>query len=178
MSFDFRDVDMKKFIKPFLVFVLLTFSIINTVFAQTMQTYSSPEYNIKFSVPSIWITSTGIENDVPFLESQSPEKQIDLFVFVYKDSKISTRELLYATIKEFDVTLNPDVVKHESLNGLDAYYGDFYGTWRGTKVGIIILAAKYEDNNYIAYIETDEKDFDKNGVLMDKIIDSFAPVKK
>jgi hypothetical protein len=42
---------------------------------------------------------------------------------------------------------------------------------------MFIMAATYDDDNFVAYIFTDQAAFKKNAAVMNKILDSFAPLK-
>lgn len=159
------------------VCVLLLFVMSNLTLGQEWETYESKEYNIQFDVPAKWKTTHGIKKDIPYLESESPDGSVVLFVYVYEDSEISTEELFDKAVDDLDLDLEGEA-EEEEINGLHAWVGEATGKIEGEKVGMFIMAATYDEFNYVAYIFTEEAKFEKNAKVMNKILDSFEPIEK
>lgn len=145
--------------------------------AQEMDTYESKDFNIKFKVPAQWHTLVKSDKDVPYLESISPDEATYLFVYSYKDSKISTEELLDQQVTMLEMSLK-GTKQEEEINGLHAWVAEATGKIQRMDVGMFIMAATYNENNYVAYIFTDESKFDVNSKMMNAILDSFEPLIK
>ncbi len=145
--------------------------------AQSWETFEAADYNIKISIPGNWKTDTGSQGDIPYLEATSPDQSMFLYIFVYKDASISTEELLDNAIDDLGIEMEGEA-NNENLNGMDAWVAVTAGLIDDMEVGIYITAATYNADNYVAYIFTPIEYFDKNAVVMNKIIDSLAPIKK
>lgn len=146
--------------------------------AQQWEWYSSDTYNIKFSVPGKWKTTAATNtNGVPYLESESPDGTLYLMVYAYTDSSLSTEDLLDKAVDDLDVKLTGEA-NEEEINGLHAWVAEATGRIDGQPVGLFIMAATYEDYNYVAYVFTEQKLFDKNADVMNRILDSFTPIRK
>lgn len=146
--------------------------------AQRMETYKSKEYNIQFDIPADWSVSTGIEHDgTPYLEAVNRTKTVDMYVYVYKDSHITPRELLTEALKNYDIHLNADGIQQETINGLEAYTAIGTGTFKGQRETVIIMAATFKANNIVTYVAANDEVFNRNRAQMNKIIDSFKPIK-
>lgn len=144
------------------------------VSAQAWETYENKDFAIQFQVPGKWKVETSTKNDVPMLEAESPDGSMYLFVYSYEDSSISTEELLDKAVDDLDFTVKGEA-KQEDINGLDAWVAEATGRMDGLPVGLFIMAATYDDNNYVAYIFTEQKAFDRNAKVMNRILDSFKP---
>jgi predicted Zn-dependent protease len=164
-----RKVNMKKF---FLIFLLIA----TVAFAQSWEKYTSEEFNIQFEVPGTWQTTTDVESDIPFLEAVSPDETMVLMVYAYKNADISTKDLLSQAVNDLDMALTGEM-NEEDINGLNAWVAEATGMINELKVGMFIMAATYDENNYVAYVFTEEKDFTKNSGVMNKILDSFKPLR-
>ncbi len=162
--------------------VLLCLAVLAAVaapaFAQQWETFSSEAYNVKFSVPGKWKTETTTNKaGVPVLEAESPDGSLYLMVYAYKDSSLSTEDLLDKAVDDLGVKLTGEA-KEEDINGLNAWVAEATGRIDGHPVGLFIMAATYDDDNIVAYVFTDQKAFTKNAPVMNRILDSFAPLKK
>jgi len=160
---------------PLFLFVLILSH--TSAIAQTWESYEAADYNVKFSVPADWKTTTGMEGEVPYLESESKDGEIYFFIFIYKDASISTEQLLDNAVKDLGIKLTGDAAQ-ENLNGMDAWVASATGMMENMEVGMFIMAATYDENNYVAYIFTPAELSDKNSEIMNKIIDSVEPMRK
>lgn len=167
---------MKSFLRATIFVFIFIFSYTNSS-AQTWESYEAADYNVKFSIPAEWKTTTGSEGEVPFLESVSKDGEIYFFIFIYKDASISTEQLLDNAVKDLGIKLTGDAAQ-ENLNGMDAWVASAVGMMDNIEVGMFITAATYDENNYVAYIFTPSEYSEKNSEVMNKIIDSIEPMKK
>jgi hypothetical protein len=71
---------MKKSMRAISAVMLLLCVVVSFSLAQTMEAYEATEFNIQFDVPGKWKTTTGVENDIPYLESVSPDESMYLLV--------------------------------------------------------------------------------------------------
>lgn len=145
--------------------------------AQQWEAYEATGYNIQFDVPASWSTTTGEHDGVPILTSESTEGTMVLVVYLYKDSSISTEELMDNAVADLGVTLKGQA-KEEEINGLHAWVAEATGTIDGAQVGMFIMGATYDDDNYVAYVFTEESKFTQNADTMNRILDSFRPIRK
>lgn len=155
---------------------LLAIGAASDVRAQEWDTYTSEAFNIAFSIPAGWQTETQADEDVPSLVSQSPDGNIVLVVLAYEDEEIGTEALLDNAVDMLDIELEGEA-EEQDLNGLHAWVAVAAGDVEGTDAGIVIMAATYEANNYIAYIFTPAEAFEEHVEIMGAIIDSFAPIE-
>ena len=149
-----------------------------TGFAQgSWETFENKDFNIRFQVPGKWKTHTDTNKaGVPFLEAESPDGSLYLFVYAYKDASLSTDDLLDKAIADLGMKLKGDA-QDEDINELQALVAEATGSIDGRPVGMFIMAATFEDDNYVAYVFTELAKFDKNTGVMNQILDSFAPIK-
>lgn len=168
---------MRKLGRAFVCLCVLTL-VASPVLAQQWEWFSSEKHNIKFSVPGKWKTSSGTNaNGVPFLESESSDGSLYLMVYAYKDSSLSTEDLLDKAVDDLGVKLTGEA-NEEEINGLHAWVGEATGRIEGQPVGLFIMAATLDEDNYVAYVFTEQSKFDKNAPVMNKILDSFTPLRK
>lgn len=163
---------MKRSLSLFLLFLFLS----GTVSAQQWETYEAADYNIKFSIPGNWKTSTGDQDGIPYLEGISADETMSLFIFMYKDASISTKDLLNNAVNDLGIALEGESAQ-ENLNGMDAWVASAAGSIDGVEIHMFIAAATYDENNYVAYIFTSADNSEKNAATMNKILDSLAPLK-
>ena len=138
--------------------------------------YENAAMNISFQVPGGWSTTAGSEDGVPMLTSLSPDESISLVVVAYKDEAIGTEELLDRAIEELDAELEGEAEELD-INGLHAWMATGVGVIDGGDVGLVIMAATYDENNYVAYVFSDIDVFERNAELMGTIIGTFAPLR-
>ncbi len=168
---------MRRFVPAVVCLLVLAFAA-SPALAQQWESYSSEKHNIKFSVPGKWKTTSGTNpNGVPFLESESPDGSLYLMVYAYTDSSLSTEDLLDKAVDDLGLKLTGEA-NEEEINGLHAWVAEATGRIDGQPVGLFIMAATYDEHNYVAYVFTEQSKFDKNADVMNKILDSFAPIRK
>jgi hypothetical protein len=136
-------------------------------------TYRAEAFNIQIDVPDAW--NTTVEGDL--LESTSDDGSIVLLLYPYKDESISTEELFYMVVEELGFESEGDVQEIEDLNGLHAYLGVGVGDVDGDPVGIVLISATYDENNYIGYIFTNIDAYEGHADTMINIISSLAPLQ-
>lgn len=144
--------------------------------AQQWQTFEAKAFNAQFDLPGHWKTSTGDRKGVPYLESESSDGSLYLFVYVYSDSSISTEDLLDQAVEDLDLDLKGEA-KREEINGMDAWVAEATGRMDGIDVGMFIMAATNGDHNYVAYVFTEASRFRRNSDVMNRILDSFRPLR-
>lgn len=157
--------------------ILLALFIIsgNYCFAQEMDTYEAKTFNLKFDIPQGWETKIDQDEDVPSLEADSPDGSISLMVLVYKDDSIMPEDLFNTTAEQLDIDIDGEYHQEET-NDMLAFIGQGSATISDEQVGIVLMTATYEENNYVIYIFTDYSSFNSNVEIMNKILDSFAPL--
>lgn len=155
-----------------LAFVFLT----GASYSQQWETFEAPEYNIKISIPPNWKTTTGTQDGIPYLEGISADETMSLFIFVYKDASISTKDLLNNAVNDLGIALEGESAQ-ENLNGMDAWVASATGMIEGAEIDMFIAAATYDENNYVAYVFTSAANAENNAATMNRIIDSLAPIK-
>jgi hypothetical protein len=144
--------------------------------AQQWETYQGSAYNIQFDVPATWATTTGDHDGVPVLTSTSAEGTMALVVYVYKDSSVSTEELMDGAVDDLDLTLSGQATE-EDINGLHAWVAEATGVIEGDEVGMFIMGATYDEDNYVAYVFTEAAKFRQNADVMNRILNSFRPIR-
>lgn len=144
--------------------------------AQAMDRYESREFNISFDVPASWHTEASEDSEVPSLVSVSPDESVVLVVLSYQDAEIGTEELLDEAVEFLEIELEGEA-REENINGLHAWVAAAGGSVEGEEVAMFIMAATYDENNYVAYIFTDVESIDQNADVMNAILDSFAPLR-
>lgn len=166
-------------IRPLLLVLALGIALASPTAAQTddgtWDTYSSAEFNVQFDVPAGWKVEHLRDSDVPGLIAYSEDRGITLVVLAYKDRSIGTEALLDEAVDLLDMDLAGEAAQEE-LNGFDAWIAEAEGFIDDVEVGLFILAATYDDNNYVAYIFTPIDGFDENAEVMNDILDSFSPL--
>lgn len=101
---------------------------------------------------------------------------MSLFIFVYKDASISTKDLLNNAVNDLGIALEGESAQ-ENLNGMDAWVASATGMIEGAEIDMFIAAATYDENNYVAYVFTSAANAENNAATMNRIIDSLAPIK-
>lgn len=142
---------------------------------QEWDTFESKDFNIKFDVPADWTSAAYTESDIPYLESFSPDESMSLIVYAYKSMDISAVDLLRQAADDLGIALVGEA-NEKDINGLNAWITEATGILYEVNAGLFIMAATYEDNNYVAYVFSEESRFEKNADTMNKIINSFAPL--
>lgn len=159
-----------------IIFLFVFFIIsLNFCFAQEMDTYEAKSFNLKFDIPQGWETTIDQDEDVPSLEADSPDGTISLMVLVYKDDSIIPEDLFNSTTESLDIDIDGEYHQEET-NDMLAFIGQGSTTIADEKVGIVLMTATYEENNYVIYIFTEYSSFNSNVDIMNKILDSFAPL--
>ncbi len=138
-------------------------------------TYTADEFNIQFDIPSNWEVEIDNDEDVPSLMASDPDGEIVFMTMAYKDVNITTEGLFDQAVESLDIAIDGEAEEGEH-NGMDIWYG--YGTSviEHTRVAIIILAATYDENNYITYLFTELNKFDDNEEIMSRIFESYSPI--
>jgi hypothetical protein len=156
---------------------LLAFLIIpgSYCFAQEMDTYEAKSFNLKFDIPQGWETKIDQDEDVPSLEADSPDGSISLMVLIYKDASILPEDLFKSTTESLALEIDGEYHQEET-NDMPAFIGQGSAVIADMKVGIVLMTATYEENNYVIYIFTEYSSFNSNVEIMNKILDSFAPL--
>ncbi|MBN2412690.1 hypothetical protein JXQ31_13455 [candidate division KSB1 bacterium] len=158
--------------------IIMVFLLTGMVFsAVNWKTFQAKNFNIQFKVPEDWTTETDHDEDVPSLLSTSPDEDMALMVYAYKDSTLSTEELFDQAVENLNMELDGDAEETE-INGMQAWLGGGAGKIDDQVVGIVIMAATYNENNYIVYIFTETDVFEDNTDLMEEIINSFSPIEE
>jgi hypothetical protein len=148
--------------------------------AQTMGSYKSKEYNIRFDIPTTWSVSTGTQQDgTPYLEATSADNTINMAVYVYDRKRITTRELMDETLKNYDVQRTElQSIEREQINGLEAYTTTGMRMFKSKKATAILLTATFGENTIVVFITSDATTFESNRPLMNRILDSFQQLRK
>lgn len=144
--------------------------------AQAMDRYESHEFNIQFDVPASWHTEVSEDSEIPTLVSVSPEGSVVLVVLSYEGAEIGTEELLDEAVESLEIELEGEA-REEDINGLHAWVAEATGNMEGDDVGMFIMAATYDENNYVAYVFSELDEFDRNAAVMNAILNSFAPLR-
>ncbi len=142
----------------------------------TWDTFQAEDFNIQFQIPENWTVETDDDQDVPSLFATNPKQDIALVVLVYKDESISTEELFDQAVDNLDMELEGEAEETE-INGMNAWVGVGAGLIDDEAAGIVVMAATFDENNYVAYIFTEADAFEKRANLMEQIINSFAPIE-
>ena len=161
--------------KTILILSVVFFLSATVLTAVQWNTVTADKFNIQFKIPANWSTETDDDADVPSMISASPEEDIVLIGYVYKDSDISTEELLDQAVDGLNMDLEGEAEETE-INGMLAWIGVGAGVIDDEVVGIIIMAATHKDNNYVVYIFTKADAFEDNFDLMEEIVTSFTPL--
>ena len=140
-------------------------------------TYQSKEFNLQFDIPDHWQVETDDDAEVPSLMAHDEDSQIIMMVLAYKDESISTEDLFDQAVDNLDMEIEGEA-EHGDHNGMDSWFGLGDGTIDDEKVGIVILAATYDENNYVVYIFTPADVYEDNVNIMDTIINSVAPLEE
>jgi len=143
----------------------------------TWSTFQAEDFNIQFDIPDNWTTESKDDETVPTFFATNPKQDIALVLLIYKDESISTEELFDQAVDNLDMELEGEAEQTE-INGLDAWLGVGAGVIEGETAGIVIMAATYDENNYVAYIFTEADAFEKRAEMMEQIINSFAPIEE
>jgi hypothetical protein len=137
--------------------------------AQSWVTYDSEKFDIQFAVPDYW--STDVDGDLLVSEG-------DGVVFVLtavKEGSISTEELFFIQVDNLDMDSEIEYEEVEMRGGMLGIIGSGAGTIEGQVVGVILLAATFDENNYLAYIFATPESFEaQEGVMVD-VLTSLAP---
>jgi hypothetical protein len=149
----------------------------NSTFAQEWKTYQAKKYNLRFDVPVKWKVTLGKKSDLHYLKAESPDTSMHLVADVYVDTMTPTKELLEQTAAKLDMSVD-GVVEHKDVNGLDAWLAKATGVIDNQKVGMIMMAAAYDEFSYVAYVFVELSKFEKNSEVMSKILNSFEPIDK
>ena len=162
--------------KKTILFLSMVFFLAATVlFAVQFKTVTAKKFNIQFKIPADWETETENDADVPSMISTSPDEDIVLVGYVYKDSDISTEELFDQAVEDLEMELEGEAEETE-INGMLAWIGVGAGDIEGVEAGIAMMAATYKDNNYVVYIFTAADAFEDNADLMEENVTSFTPI--
>jgi hypothetical protein len=158
--------------KPLFTLLLLAFLIglaASPALAQSWVTYDSEKFDIQFAVPDYW--STDVDGDLLVSEG-------DGVVFVLtavKEGSISTEELFFIQVDNLDMDSEIEYEEVEMRGGMLGIIGSGAGTIEGQVVGVILLAATFDENNYLAYIFATPESFEaQEGVMVD-VLTSLAP---
>ncbi len=161
---------MKKLCRIAFSLLLLAGCTASYATAQAWDTYASEEFDIQFDVPSGWITE--VDGDILI----STGDGIVLVVAAVKDESISTQDLFKLQVESLDLEAEGEYEEIELLGGMLGIIGSGAGVIEGEVVGIILLAATLDENNYVAYIYALPEAFDEHQDTMVDIITSLAPL--
>jgi hypothetical protein len=131
----------------------------------------------RFSIPPAWQTKSGVKKDRPYVEAVSPDTAMYVFAYSFQDADMSNDDVLDQALDELGVDLDDDP-EEEDINGLDALVGEATDTVNGREVGLFLMVASSGDTRYVAYVLTDAARFDANASVMNRILDSFAPLTR
>lgn len=137
--------------------------------AQEWVAYDSEEFDIQFAVPDTW--STEVDGDLLISEG-------DGVVFVLtavKEGSISTEELFFIQVDNLDMDSEIEYEEVEMRGGMLGIIGSGAGTIEGQVVGVILLAATYDENNYLAYVFATPESFEYHEDVMVNVLTSLAP---
>jgi hypothetical protein len=145
--------------------------------AQQWQTVTSKEVGLRVDLPPKWTTKTGTRQERPFLEATNGDATMFLYLYSLRDEDLTLEDLLDDVLDELGVELDDDA-QDEDLNGLDALVGETTATFNGREVGMFVVVAGRDDMRYVAYVMTKAALFDDNTDVMNRIVDSLAPLTK
>lgn len=137
--------------------------------AQDWVTYESEAFDIQFDIPDCW--ETEIEDEMLTATGEG----IVFVLTAVKDESVSTKELFDIQVETMNMEAEGEYEEIELPGGILGVIGSGSGVIDGEVVGVILLAATLDDNNYLVYIFADPDAFEKNEAVMVDIITSLAP---
>ncbi len=140
------------------------------VHAQDWVVMESEEFDVQFEVPANWETEA--EGDTV----TSYGNGIVFVLTAVKDDSISTEDLFYAQVDALDIDSEGEIDDIELRGGILGILGAGVGEIDGEVVGIMLLAATMDDNNYLAYIFAAPRKFERKADLIADVITSLAPL--
>jgi len=138
--------------------------------AQDWVTIESEEFDVQFDIPENWEiemdgdTVTAFGNGIFFV------------LAAVKDDSISTEELFEIQVEQLEVDSEGEVEEVELRGGILGLLGAGAGVIDGEVVGIMLLAATMDENNYLAYIFAAPAKFERKADLLADVITSLAPL--
>ena len=138
--------------------------------AQEWITYESDVFDLQFDLPARWATEVDGET------LTSTGEGIVFVLTAVKEASISTEELFNIQVETLDIDAEGDYEEIELRGGILGVIGSGAGVIEGEVVGLILLAATLDENNYLAYIFATPETFEQSEDTMVEIITSLAPL--
>lgn len=138
--------------------------------SQDWVTIESEEFDVQFDIPETWEveidgdTVTAFGNGIIFV------------LTAVKDDSISTEELFEIQVEELEIESEGEVEEIELRGGIIGLFGAGAGIIDDEVMGIMLLAATMDENNYLAYVFAAPKKFERKSDLIADIITSLAPL--
>ncbi|MFT5470275.1 MAG: hypothetical protein ACI8UO_005402 [Verrucomicrobiales bacterium] len=158
---------------PFLLFLFITssfFCLPSLSHAQKMEIIESEEFDIQFEIPTNW--ELEIEEDSVAAFGNG----IVFVITAVKDDSITTKELFEIQVETLEMESEGEVEEVELKGGIHGMLGGGAGVIDGDVVGLVLLAATLDENNYLAYIFAEPKKFERQKDLIFNVITSLAPL--
>lgn len=138
--------------------------------AQSLTTFESKEFDVQFDIPSHWETEVDGETLVAAGDG------IVFVITAVKESSVSTEELFSIQVDNLGMDAEGEYEHIELNGGIQGVIGSGAATLDDEPIGVILLAATLDDNNYLAYIFAEPNVFEQHGDTMVEIITSLAPL--
>lgn len=156
-------------ISLFLLAVVVGFSALPAS-AQEWITYESETFDLQFNLPAGW------ETEVDGETLTATGAGIVFVLTAVKDASISTAELFEIQVETLDMEADGEYEEIELRGGILGVLGSGAGVIEEEVVGMILLAATLDENNYLAYIFALPETFDYYQDTMVEVITSLAPL--
>lgn len=160
---------MKKNVSALVLFTLLLGPVASPILAQGWDTFASEEFDLQFDLPSNWLVE--VDGETVIAEGNG----IVFVLGAVKDASISTKELFDIQVETLDMDAEGTYDEIELEGGILGIIGSGAGVVNEEVVGIILLAATLDENNYLAYIFAPPNVFQQNEETMVDVITSLVP---
>ncbi len=147
--------------------------------APSMESYASEASNVTFQIPTGWEVEPSEGTDgVDRLVATSPDGQVVMQVVSAATGRATHAGLLRRAMRETGVR-EWSSMRNETVNGLTARIAESEKDLNGTATAIVMMAAvDGQGHGTVAWLATPADRLAENRPTIERILDSFAPVKR